>query len=691
MAACVWAPRVDPSARRGGLPVRFVATVRDGWTEGAYGWQNRVRLERVEAGPEVLRTVREVRVLVGGAGSPLALPEAGTRIEGTGEFVTRGRFPLERPSLRVKSPALVRQVEGRAVIDRWRQKGVELLERSAGVDARRLRAAGLAAALCLGRTEGLRRGEIQDLRRSGLAHLLAVSGMNVGLVAVMGWWVMQAVGLAPRTRRWLLIPVVLTFGLLAGWDAPVRRAALGAAAYLGGRQFGRPLRALPVVWGVVAGLVLAEPAALHDASLVLSAGITLALVRWTVPVAEALRLLPASARTEAAAVVVAQASSSPLVGGLFGAVAPLGMIVNTLAAPLSFLLLAPALGATAMAGTGAAGWLLEALGWVQTVLDGLAEWAGQTVWTVPPPPIWMAVAFLVVAVAALSPWRRAGFAALTVCAGAVAWTVLPARAGSAPTVRLLRVGEGMALLVRDGQSAVLFDGGRSEWEAARDLARLRVRRLDALVVTHPDADHVGGAPMVLERLEVRRLVFPVLTGDSPAIVALRRQARRFGVEEVGASAGVRLDLRGVELEILWPPGAARLADNDASLVALAKVGGMRVLVTGDIESGAETALASGTAALGADVLQLAHHGSRTSSTAQFLESVRPSLALAVSGIRPRWRYPHVEVMRRIRASGAVILAQSEGFEEVRWNVEGGLTVVGSEPVKVGVRTGIPRE
>lgn len=691
LAACAWAPRVDPAARRGGMAVRFVATIRDGWSESAYGWQNRVRLERVEAGPDRLRTVREVRVLVGGDAGPQALPRAGSRVEGSGELVARGRFPLERPSLRIKSPALIGVVEGGAVIDRWRQTGVDLLHRSAGVDADRLRAAGLAAALCLGRTEGLRRGEIRDLRRSGLAHLLAVSGMNVGLVALMAWWVMLAAGVKPGTRRWLLIPVVLTFGLLAGWDAPVRRAALGAAAYLAGRQFGRPLCALPVVWGVVGGLLLAEPAALHDASFVLSAGITLALVRWTLPVAGALGILPAPVRQEAAAVLVAQAASSPLVGGLFGAVAPLGMVVNTLAAPLSLLLLAPALAATLAAGLGAAGGFLEVLGWVQTLLDGLAGWAGQSVWVMAPPPGWLIVAFLLAAVAALSPWRGAAPAALTLCAASVVWTLLPARTSPDASVRLLRVGEGMAMLVRHGQAAVLFDAGRSETEAARDLARLRVRRLDALVVTHPDADHVGGAAVVLERLQVRRLVFPELTATAPSVVALRRQARRSRVEEVVVRAGDRLDLRGVELDVLWPPLGLRRTDNDASLVAVTRVAGRRVLVTGDIEAGAERTLVADPGRLGGDVLQLGHHGSRTSSTMPFLDAVNPRLALAVSGVRPRWRYPHAEVTRRARAAGAVVVAQSEGFEEVRWTEGGCLTVVGSAPVAVDGNSGCRRE
>lgn len=691
LAACAWAARVDPAARSGGVPVHFVATVRDGWTESGYGWQNRVRLERVDSGTRRLRTVREVRVLVSGNASPRSLPRAGSRVEGSAEFVARGRFALERPSLRVKSPALIRAVEGGSVIDRWRQRGVDLLHRSAGVDAGRLRAAGLAAALCLGRTEGLRMGEVRDLRRSGLAHLLAVSGMNVGLVALMAWWVMQAAGVNPGTRRWLLIPVVLTFGLLAGWDAPVRRAALGAAAYLAGRQFGRPLCALPVVWGVVAGLLLAEPAALHDASFLLSAGITLALVRWTLPVAKVLGVLPASLRPEAAAVVVAQASSSPLVGGLFGAVAPLGMVVNILAAPLSLVLLAPALAAVLAAPVGAGGWLLEVLGWVQTLLDGLAGWAGQAVWVMATPPRWLVVAALVVGVVALSPWRGAAPAALAMCVAWATWMLLPGRASPDATVRLLRVGEGMAMLVRNGPAAVLFDTGRSATEAARDLARLRVRRLDALILTHPDADHVGGAPLVLERLKVRRLVFPEITAGAPAIVALRRHARRSGVEEVGISAGARLDLGGMELEALWPRRADRLDDNDASLVAVIRAADRAVLVTGDIEAGAERILAMSGGALGADVLQLPHHGSRTSSTMPFLDAVRPRLALAATGVRPRWRYPHAEVARRVRARGAVAIAQAEGFEEIRWREGGCLTVAGSEPVAVGVRSGCRRE
>ncbi len=248
------------------------------------------------------------------------------------------------------------------------------VQRAADVDGTRIRAAGLAGALALGRTEALSRGEVGSLRRSGLAHILAVSGMNVGMVAAMVWGLLLLFGVPPSTRRWILLPVVLGFCLIAGADAPVRRATLALAAYLLARQLGRPLPALPTAWAVVAGLALFEPGALLEPGFLLSAVITLALLRWVGPLARSVPWLPGGLRQELAIVAVAQAASIPLVGAFFGTVPPLGMLVNLLASPLAFVLMALSLSIVVVAPvvSALAGFLLSILALLQHGLDLLS-------------------------------------------------------------------------------------------------------------------------------------------------------------------------------------------------------------------------------------------------------------------------------------------------------------------------------
>ena len=188
------------------------------------------------------------------------LPVPGSRWEGSGELVGDPRLPLKIGYLRVKTLLLLRPQPGGSPVDRLREAGVQALHESAGVDPTRLHAAGLAAALVLQRREGLQAGEVASMRRSGLVHLLSVSGLHVGLVAVLVWGALNLAGVHPRTRRWVVIAALVGFSLLAGGNAPVRRAAAAGIAYLAARQLGRPLEPLPTVWAIVAGLVALEPA-----------------------------------------------------------------------------------------------------------------------------------------------------------------------------------------------------------------------------------------------------------------------------------------------------------------------------------------------------------------------------------------------------------------------------------------------
>jgi competence protein ComEC len=375
----------------------------------------------------------------------------------------------------------------------------------------------------------------------------------------------------------------------------------------------------------------------------------------------------------------------PLVGALFGTVPVLGLLANLLASPLSFVLLATGLLVLLIAPVwaAAAGVVLDLLAVQQRLLDALAGFGGAFVWPFPPVPAALVAVTLAVGLVALIPWRKAAWPALAVVVASLLWPHLPARRVAPYEARMLAVGDGMALLVRSPGAALLVDAGRWPGEALRELARARVRRLDALIVTHPDEDHTGGAAAVLETIGVAALVYPACAAERAELLPLRELARRHGVAELAVAAGSELsagDLRG---RVLWPPPGWSGADNDASLVAALGVGPARLLICGDLEASGERALLRAGGELRADLLQLGHHGSRTSSTSAFLAAVGPRVALAASGTRPRYAYPHPDVRRRARAARALVLAQTAGIGSVRWS-EGGewLTIATREPVAV---------
>lgn len=685
LAATAAAPR---AVRPGPVPVRFVVTIRDGWTAGTRGWTTRVRVEKLSGAHDEVRTAGELTLALGGEVTAAELPAPGSRCEGAGELLFHRESELRAPLLRVKTKLLLRAAAPRWwSLDALRERLTGRLQRAAGEGTTRRAGAALAAALVLGRQEALDREAVGTLRQAGLAHILSVSGLHVVLVSTLLWWLLTVAGLAPRARRIVLIPALLGFAVLSGGSAPVLRATAATVAYLLTRLAGRPVLPLPAMWGVVAGLVVLEPAALLQPGFQLSAGVSLALIRWVGPLAEAAEVLPRWLGSALAVACVGQLASWPLVGVAFAGVPPLGVLANLLAAPLALPLVGSSLVAVLVAAVWAsgAGPLVWAVGIGNAALVRISDWGSGSTWLFGPPPPALLAAGAVVLVAGVMSWRRAWVPALVLAGGSVVWTLAPAwPLGAAGEVRMLPVGDGMALLVRARGARVLVDAGRGPSEALRGLAAVRARRLDALMITHSDADHIGGAAGVLERVRVGELVLPRLIAERPEVLPLRAAARRRGVPVRLVAAGDALGWGELGCRVLWPPASGALEDNDMSLVAVLESGGTRLLVTGDIEAGGEAALARSGVDLRADVLQLPHHGSRTSSSQVLLDAVRPRVVMAATGVRPRFDYPDPQVVVRVRALPALAVAQVWGVERVWW--EDGRIVVGTpEPVSVPAR------
>lgn len=682
LAATAAAPR---AVRPGPVPVRFVVTTRDGWTAGTRGWTTRVRVGEISGARDGVRTAGELTLALGGDVAASELPTPGSRCEGAGELLFDRESELRAPLLRVKTRLLLRPQPPRWwSVDALRERLAARLRRAAGEGTTRRAGAALASALVLGRQEALDREAVGTLRQAGLAHILSVSGLHVVLVSTLLWWLLTVSGLAPRARRMVLIPALLGFAVLSGGSAPVLRATAATVAYLLTRLAGRPVLPLPAMWAVVGGLVVLEPAALLQPGFQLSAGVSLALIRWVGPLGEAVEVLPRWLGSALAVACVGQLASWPLVGVAFAGVPPLGVLANLVAAPLALPLVGASLMGVLVAAvwTSGAGLLVWAVGIGNAALVRISDWGSGSTWLFAPPSPTLLAAGAALLVVSVVSWRRAWVPALALAAGSVVWTLAPARPlGAAGEVRMLPVSDGMALLVRARGARVLVDTGRGASEALRGLAAVRARRLDALVITHGDADHTGGAATVLDRVRVDELVLPRLIAERPEVLPWRAVARRRGVPVRLVAAGDALGWGDLECRVLWPPAAGVMVDNDMSLVAVLESGGMRLLVTGDIEAGGEAALVESGADLRAEVLQLPHHGSRTSSSRVLLDAVRPRVAMAPTGVRPRFNYPDPQVVARLRAFPALAVAQVWGVERVWWG--DGRVVVGTpEPVSV---------
>jgi competence protein ComEC len=253
-------------------------------------------------------------------------------------------------------------------------------------------------------------------------------------------------------------------------------------------------------------------------------------------------------------------------------------------------------------------------------------------------------------------------------AGLALLTWLPALpvAASGVELHMIDVGQGDALALRTPRGRwILFDAGRV-WkggDAGRSSVIPYVRRrggqVEAFVLSHPHDDHVGGAASVLDALRPRRYLDAAYAGGSDAYRASLTVAARRGIAWQRVDPGDTLVVDDVTLQILAPDSAwtAGLDDaNDASAVVLAAYGRVRFLLTGDAETREEAWLvAAANADLRADVLKVAHHGSRTSTSPAFLAAVRPRVALISVGAGNRYGHPGARVLEDLAASGAIVL------------------------------------
>lgn len=537
-------------------------------------------------------------------------------------------------------------------------------------------AQGILAALAVGDQRAISREEWQLFSRTGVTHLMSISGLHVTLVSGLAAWLAAAfwrrvpwlARRAPARKAAAIAAIVAALGytLLAGYGVPAQRTfwmvAVFAAALWSGR-IASPWRTLALA---LAAIVICDPWASLSPGLWLSFGAVIlifyAAAGWNTGESR----LAQWARVQWA-VTVGLAPAALL---LFGQVSLAGPIANALAIPLVSVVVTPlALAAAVLPLDG----LLHLAAWlVQWLLEFLEECAAlpAALWQQHVPAAWAVLGALAGATWLLAPrgvpWRPAGLALM-----APAFLASPASPSAGEAwITTFDVGQGLAVVVRTSSHALLYDAGPAfggDWDSGARVVAPALRgeglgALDLLVLSHEDNDHLGGALTVLESFEVRALASS-LPATHP-LQALAPGARR-------CSRGERWEWDGVRFEFLHPaavvPGPRR---NDGSCVLRVSASGHAALLTGDIERTAELdVLNSETVA--SDVLVVPHHGSRTSSSPEFVAAVSPRWAILPVGYRSRFGHPHPQVLERYRAAGVRIMRTDlDGAVTVRFSKDG---------------------
>ena len=600
----------------------------------------------------------------------------------------------------------------------------------------------LASAMLLGKREALPSDLVEKFRGTGAAHLLAISGLHVGILLAVALG--SAAWLLGRQRPTYLIAAALAvwlYALVAGASPSALRAATMGTVYLVALGVGRPSSVLPALALTAALMTAVSPNLIRQVSFQLSfaavGGIALALVLFggrlgwlsSPTTGWAKRLLG-----WATALIVVSAAATlatwPLVAVNFGQVALLGIPVSLVAIPA----MAPLIGTAFAAGLGGLAFspLGKLLGWIATaptaymiaVVHAFPSWTVEAAWAGKPLlAAWyggLGLALLAAQPHRTRRWRQhlgAGASRVkgifcrtpsqdadgagtrwallspsismpVAAALAIAAIFLWLRVAEGPDgnlhVHFLDIGQGdSTLIVTPSGRQVLVDGGPDSDLVSHMLADTLPgddRSLDLVVMTHLDSDHSHGLLEVLDRYTVGAVLEgPRLHGGESGAEWDQRLQKR-GIPAVEVRAGYAINLgEGVELTVLNPPSDRVFGDsNNDSIVLRLTYRDFSVLLAADIEEEAELVLVSSGRALPSTALKVGHHGSSTSTTQGFLDAVHPSIAVISAGQENPYGHPASEVVERLQ-----LATGAEGV--YRTDLQGSVEVV-SDGSRVWVHT-----
>lgn len=590
----------------------------------------------------------------------------------------------------VKSGGLVEVVARGSPLDEWmsRTRARAQLAIATALHPDAL-AAGIVTAILIGDRGGLPADIERRMQRAGTYHVIAISGGNIALFAMLAW---GGGRLLLRSRRLAVCAAIVTiaaYGLLVESGASVGRAVSAALLFFFATLLEHRTAPLNVIAVIGAGFLIWDPLAVVDLGFLLSfgatAGIVLAVPRWMPRAAEAVSLLipqrivrgaALSLLAMIAATAAAEIALLPVQASAFQRVTVAGLMLNLIAIPamavtqiagMAILMCAAADADTVMAAAA-----MPARIAARALVDSssLVDAMPALTWRVARPPDWLlAVYVCACALLAWRRWPRLAGPVTGVAAAAGMAMVMSAAARVTPDGRLrlsmFDVGqaEAMLLTLPSGRSMLVdaagppgrFDLGDRVLVPA--IAARGVTRLDAFALTHADLDHAGGAVAVIGDLRPSRILEGIAMPREPARNLAIQAALSRGASVESLRAGGSIMAGGVLLNVLHPPNPEwerQSVRNDDSLVVDVRFGAISILLMADTGEPVEAAIAARLTHARVRILKVGHHGSRTSTSQALIDAVRPHAALISAGRGNMYGHPSPVVLARLARSGTPV-------------------------------------
>ena len=554
--------------------------------------------------------------------------------------------------------------------------------------------------MVLGDDEGVDDGLIEDFRRSGLLHILAVSGENVVLLCSMWTFVLMLLGVGRVSRTLALLPLVVTYVMVTGASPSIVRAGVAGVIGLLATLVSRPSDGWLLWLAPAAWLLSVNPNTLMDVSFQLSFAAVAGLLLLATPFARLFSFLPAPVASQVSVTTAASLATAPVSMLTFGSTSVVGVAANVaggfVLGPIMFLGM---LSVVAGFVWGRLCTLLNVLAGVFTAFlisvarafgnlsFAVMEWHGPTLGMLVPAAL-VAELLVVWRLAerrrltlrefALDDRRRGHLCLATATLLAAVLVLTPAAPAPprVPTVTCLDIGEGNATLVQvPGGPTVLIDAGPAP--LAHTLRAHGVRRIDLLVLSHGHADHVAGLADVIGSIPITRALMPRPDTPSPALERIRQQLTAAGTDARECTSPVALRAGAVSVLVL-PTHAngeeGNQGENDCALVAVVCFGQARVLLPADCEGAVLAALPLPTVT----VAELPHHGSRDGFDAALLARLQPRLGVISVGPN-RYGHPTPQMLALMAAADVPVLRTDQAGDVVLSADPNGLRVACEPP------------